>query len=113
MSQPTGQHHTECHDSEMDGAKQIGPQIATLHARVLALFDAYGFMTDEELLDRYVTRWGSISKNSLEPRRNELVREQQVMNTGLRKPGRSGVKRIVWGLVPKDGTLAIQRKVAE
>jgi cytochrome c2 len=105
MKEPIGQHHTECHDSEMDGAKQIGPQIATLHARVLALFEAYGFMTDEELLDRYVTRWGAISKNSLEPRRNELVREQQVMNTGLRKSGRSGVKRIVWGLVPKDGTL--------
>jgi hypothetical protein len=91
-----GQHHRDCHESELEGAEQIAPQIETMRVRILALFEAHGPMTDEELLDRYNALHDRIAINSLVPRRYELVRDGKLENSGERRKGRSGVKRIVW-----------------
>lgn len=98
MRTALGQYHRDCHDTEYDGAQAIGPQIATLRAQVMALFRKHGPMTDDELMDAYTAAHGSIYKNSLEPRRYELVKDGLLEKTAAKRKGKSGVSRIVWGI---------------
>ena len=91
-----GQHHRDPHDSELEGAERIAPKVETLQERVKKLFLTFGAMTDEELLEAYVANYEPIYKNSLEPRRYELVRDGWLEKSAERRPGKSGVKRIVW-----------------
>jgi hypothetical protein len=84
------------HDTEIEAAEYIEPSTQTLRNRVYELFSFFGPMTDEELMDRYIAKYGHIYKNSLEPRRTELTNEGLIVKTTLRRPGRSGVNRIVW-----------------
>lgn len=96
MMDEIGQHHTDCHESERDGAAAIGPHASRIQGQVMSLFSKYGPMTDEELLERYVATYGHIYKNSLEPRRYELVRAGALCKSAIRRQGKSGVRRIVW-----------------
>ena len=102
-----GQHHVDAGDSELAGAVAIAPRLANLHERVLALFRERRDLTDEELRAAYVARWGHVEKNSLEPRRYELVQMRLVMKTDTRRPGKSGVGRIVWAYVPQGEQLRL------
>lgn len=102
-----GQHHRDPHDSELDGAERIASKVETLQARVKGLFEQYGAMTDEELLDHYTSQFGTIYKNSLEPRRYELVRDGWLEKSLERRPGKSGVRRIVWAPAGPKGQLDI------
>lgn len=96
MTDEIGQHHTDCHESELDGAKAIGAYASRIQGHVMTLFTTYGPMTDEELLERYIATYGHIYKNSLEPRRYELVRAGALCKSAMRRQGKSGVRRIVW-----------------
>ena len=109
-----GQHHRDCHDSEYDGAKQIGPQKKTLQAMIYRLYEATDYMSDEEMLDAFCAKHGEQwreFRNSLEPRRYELVRDGKLENSGQRRAGRSGIRRIVWRIVqPVD---PVEEEVAD
>ena len=107
MSQRFGQYHTDAGDSELAGAVAIAPKLDNLKIRVLTLFREHHRLTDEELLARYIARWGEIYKNSLEPRRYELAKLGLVRKSDERRKGKSGVGRIVWAYVPREEQLAL------
>ncbi len=100
-------HHRECLDAEREAAELIAPARATIQARVLTLFREHGPMTDEELLARYRERYGPIMKNSLEPRRCELVDGGHLEATGERRKGQGRVSRTVWRVAGPSGQLAL------
>lgn len=85
-------------DSMTAGAFAVAPKLSTLQARVLALFLERRELTDEELVALYTERWGSCEYRSIGTRRKELVKQELIADTGRRRPSKSNVRVIVWGL---------------
>lgn len=89
----TGSGHPE---TSQQAAERAFPKSGTNRWRVLqALLHVPGGMTDEELTD-----YLDLPANSERPRRNELVRDGWVEDSGKRKLTASGTPAIVWRAIP-------------
>lgn len=73
---------------------------AGVRARILDILGGYGPCTDEEISDVYdpYDSFPPVSPSGLRTRRSELVDDGQVVDSGVRRPLRSGRRAIVWAL---------------
>lgn len=85
-------------DSMLAGAMAIAPALKTIRGRVLSLFEQHRRLTDEEMVEHYATLWGASDYRSLGTRRNELVKQGVVGDSGDRKRSSHGVNVIIWAL---------------
>lgn len=76
------------------GAEKIAPSIPGLQERVLSAYRLMGPMTDVELAD-----FLGLDKNTVIPRRHELMEAGHVQKIGHRRNERTGVSNATWGLV--------------
>lgn len=85
-----------------DAAENVAPRSGTGRARVLATIAALGGATDEEIQDQLNMRVQTET-----PRRNELVRDGFVVDSGTTRATSSGCAAIVWELTG-DGRAVLQ-----
>lgn len=84
--------HRNARDTERDAAELIAPKAGTLRRLAYdALLAAPDGLTDLELAAR-TSKW----LYSIAPRRVELVRAGLVIDSGIRRPGPTGARAIVW-----------------
>lgn len=94
-----GLRHRDASDTERAAAAKIAPRSGTQRA---AVYNAIAFagphgMTDWEIVDAT-----GILRSAVCARRNELVRDGFVMDSGRRRLERTGSKAIVWIARRKD-----------
>ena len=73
--------------------------ITELQTRILHTFDAFGAMTDEELIARYKQMWGvrnPATDSSLRTRRCDLVTKGELRDSGITRKTNAGRKSTVW-----------------
>jgi hypothetical protein len=82
-------------------ARRVEPHVNTQRRALLDVFrntafhvEEYGF-TDSELVIK-----ANMPPNTLRPRRNELVEDGWITDTGHRRKNQNGNQEIVWGLCP-------------
>ena len=75
--------------------------VTPVQSRILSLFDAFGDMTDEELICQYHLafhmHWPS-ADSSIRSRRKELVNLGLLTPTSMVRNTKAGQKSIVWNL---------------
>ena len=73
--------------------------VTPVQSRILSLFDAFGDMTDEELIYEYAKafnlQWPS-ADSSIRSRRKELVNMGLLTPTSMVRNTKAGQKSIVW-----------------
>lgn len=90
-------------ETSQEAAERIEEALARNQSAVLVAMRHMGPCTDEELVDQYgglasspYYKLPQQSPSGLRSRRNELAERALVVNTGLKRPTKSGSKAIVW-----------------
>lgn len=106
-------------DSMLAGAMAIAPALKTIRGRVHDLFIRHRRLTDEELVGLYADTWGPFTPvqmgylyRSVGTRRNELVRQGIVCDSGERKPSSRNINVIIWALMEDRGATDTDRSTA-
>ena len=85
-------------DTSKLAAKKIEPHVKTARRKVLDTFRNYAFDVDEHgFTDSELVKKPGIMQNTLIPRRNELVEQGWIIDTGHRRKNARGNAEIVWG----------------
>src|SRR3990167_10637220 len=80
-------------DTSLAASRSMRKKLGQLHVMVMEAVRFHGPLTDEELCDVL-----NLQGNTLRPRRRELQLMAYVIDSGKRKPTRSGRKAVVWKL---------------
>jgi hypothetical protein len=84
-------------------AASIAADVTEVQRRVRAIHVEYpAGLTDEELLRKYIARYGPTAESSPRKRRHDLTVLGIIVDTGERRPLVSGRSGIVWGLKKRD-----------
>lgn len=88
-----GLHHKDAGDTERAGAESVTPRSGTQRAAVLRAIQ------DSPRTDHEISRYLLLPMSSVNARRNELVRDGLVEDSGLRRKGPYGNDNVVWKCV--------------
>ena len=86
--------------SHAAGDRQHGQRADTIRIKVLSIIQAYGPMTDEELLRRYQMIDPDVAESSPRKRRGELVESGLVLDYDVNGVTSKGSKAIRWTASP-------------
>jgi hypothetical protein len=89
--------HRDAHPTERRAAQMVTPRTGSQRRLVL---DAIGFSTDG-LTDEEVAMFPGVADTAHRTRRNELVRDGWVQDSGRVRATQSGSPSIVWELTPR------------
>lgn len=89
-------YRTDDWDTSVEAAEAIEGTREGLKLLILALLNAYGDMTDEEIRDRVRGLGYRVAHSSPAKRRTDLYHEGLVEDSGARRINRNGRSMIVW-----------------
>jgi hypothetical protein len=86
-------------DTSRDAAESVVDTLTIVQQRVLEIHgENPDGLTDEELTEEYIERFGPTAQSSIRSRRHDLTLKGRFEDTGTVRELRSGRKGIVWRL---------------
>lgn len=86
-------------DTSQAAAESVVNNITLVQQRVLEIHgENPDGLTDEELTDEYIEKFGHTGQSSIRSRRHDLTLKGRFIDTTVRRELRSGRKGIVWQL---------------
>jgi hypothetical protein len=95
---PRTHYRREDPQTSREAAESVAETFTIVQARVLEIHREFDGLTDEELTNEYVQRFGVMGQSSIRSRRNDLTLKGHFTDSGVRRRVKTGRLAIVWKL---------------